>query len=367
MPLRSLLTLVDFSEGSRAALQRALVIARESGAEIQLLHAYGPRGVASGGIFDAIGKEAGRELDRLAGEIERGGIRASGRLHPGSVIEAFEQTEDELRPDLVIVGAKGHSALRRAWVGSVAEGVIRHAFSPVLVVRGPVDEQPAPFSGILAATDFSPHAHAAAEIAWQLAPDSAAHHLVHVRQIPYSAVAALGSGVVDDWRKQAKEKLDAEAAQLQADAHLLEGSAPHEISRLARELGCDLIALGTRGEAADSWLAPGSVASKTVRLCDTSVLTFRQLEAPKPVRHALDELRDELSGAADLPEEARRSLVADLRDIRRLAEDARDLEREVLDATVAEFERSAAGLKVSHPKLVEATGRLIRTLARMGI
>jgi nucleotide-binding universal stress UspA family protein len=367
MPVRSILTLVDFSEGSRAAVRRAALIAREADAELQLLHAYGPRGVVSSAVFSAIGKEASRELDALAEELERGGVRTSGRLHPGSVSEAFEQTEDELHPDLVVVGARGHSALRRIWAGSVADFVVQHAFSPVLVVRGPADAEPDPFSRILAATDFSDHSHAAAAFARELAPRTAARHLVHVRQVPYAAVAAMGSGVVDDWREKAQAKLDSEASELEAVPHLLDGSPPHQIARIARELGCDLIVLGTRGEGTASWLAPGSVAAKTVHLAEVSVLTLRAAGSSEPVREALQEVRSELSDAANLPDDARHSLGGDLREIRHLAEDSRDLERELLDIALEEFELAIARFELSHPRLVDATGRLVRTLGRMGI
>jgi nucleotide-binding universal stress UspA family protein len=38
---------------------------------------------------------------------------------------------------LVVVGARGLGALQRVWLGSVSEGVLRHADRPVLIVKTP--------------------------------------------------------------------------------------------------------------------------------------------------------------------------------------------------------------------------------------
>ena len=46
----------------------------------------------------------------------------------------------ELEADLIVVGTHGRSGLTRLLLGSVAEGVVRQAPCPVLVVRGPNQE-----------------------------------------------------------------------------------------------------------------------------------------------------------------------------------------------------------------------------------
>jgi nucleotide-binding universal stress UspA family protein len=44
-------------------------------------------------------------------------------------------TIDRLRPDLVVLGTRGVSAIQRLWVGSVASAVVRHSTCSVLVAR----------------------------------------------------------------------------------------------------------------------------------------------------------------------------------------------------------------------------------------
>lgn len=53
----------------------------------------------------------------------------------GSPAEAIAQLATDLEVDLVIVGTHGHRGITRLLLGSVAEGVVRTAPCPVLVVR----------------------------------------------------------------------------------------------------------------------------------------------------------------------------------------------------------------------------------------
>jgi hypothetical protein len=49
---------------------------------------------------------------------------------PGAIYEAAAKE----RADLIIISTHGRTGLRRAFIGSVAEGTVRHAECPVLVV-----------------------------------------------------------------------------------------------------------------------------------------------------------------------------------------------------------------------------------------
>jgi nucleotide-binding universal stress UspA family protein len=56
--------------------------------------------------------------------------------HPATLINAYAE---EQRADLIVIGARGTSAVSRFLLGSVAERVVRHAHVPVLTVP-PADE-----------------------------------------------------------------------------------------------------------------------------------------------------------------------------------------------------------------------------------
>ncbi|TDA69869.1 MAG: universal stress protein [Clostridia bacterium] len=53
--------------------------------------------------------------------------------HPADVLVRLAEAED---CDLIVVGARGLSGVKRYLMGSVSEAVVRHAHCPVLVVKG---------------------------------------------------------------------------------------------------------------------------------------------------------------------------------------------------------------------------------------
>lgn len=42
---------------------------------------------------------------------------------------------EELRVGLIVMGSRGRGGVRRAFMGSVSDSVVRHAHCPVMVVR----------------------------------------------------------------------------------------------------------------------------------------------------------------------------------------------------------------------------------------
>lgn len=57
------------------------------------------------------------------------------RLVEGPAVGAIVQRAKTVRADVVVLGWRGHGAIRRLLAGSVSRGVVRHAPCPVLVVR----------------------------------------------------------------------------------------------------------------------------------------------------------------------------------------------------------------------------------------
>ena len=62
-----------------------------------------------------------------------------------------------------------------------------------------------------------------------------------------------------------------EAAGLTVTEHVVQGEIADTIARLARELGCDQIVMGTHGRTALGGLFLGSVVSKVLHLADRPV------------------------------------------------------------------------------------------------
>ncbi len=140
--IRTILCPVDFSEGSRRALDYAGLLARRCDAELIVLHAvedaplfttYGP--IPDLSVKGELESNTQRDLLALAAgtEIESGKIRTEVIHGPSS--KAILQYAEQQRVDLIVMASHGRSGLEHAIFGSVTERVVRRAPCPVLIVR----------------------------------------------------------------------------------------------------------------------------------------------------------------------------------------------------------------------------------------
>ena len=148
---------------------------------------------------------------------------------------------------------------------------------------------------ILHPTDFSEQSQNAFRLACALARDYGAHLvLLHVVVRP---VVAYGEAVipldVEDYRREAQEKLDRldPGPSIRATRRLEDGDPVTDILRVAGEIPCDLIVMGTHGRTGLARLLMGSVAEQIVRKAPCPVVTVRN---PVPATAALPgSLREE--------------------------------------------------------------------------
>jgi nucleotide-binding universal stress UspA family protein len=133
----------DFGEPSEAALDYALELARPLGAEIALMHAYEipiigmPDGtiVATADLTSRILEGAKLGLDRQLEARQGSGVRMRAIVKQGDACQSVNETVEEVKADLVVMGTHGRRGLPRYLIGSVAEKVVRTARVPVLTVH----------------------------------------------------------------------------------------------------------------------------------------------------------------------------------------------------------------------------------------
>lgn len=145
---------VDFSEGSPHAMRIAAGLAGPRG-EVTLLHVVEIDSSYTGGFTDGgttVDKLAIHLLENAAEELRsKFDVSVMTRIeigHPAHHI--LGALEDKAAFDLVVVGSHGRTGIRRLFLGSVAEKVVRHADCPVYVARvraplpaaAPVEELP---------------------------------------------------------------------------------------------------------------------------------------------------------------------------------------------------------------------------------
>ncbi len=86
---------------------------------------------------------------------------------------------------------------------------------------------------------------------------------------------------IDAWYRSEGEKALAGARDLLAAAglahehHIVVGDPAETLARMARERGCDLIVIGSRGMSAVANLIMGSVATRVLHLAEVPVLLVR--------------------------------------------------------------------------------------------
>lgn len=138
---------VDGSRTADLGLKLAIGMARESGATLYLLHVV-PEFIM---MQDAIG--GALYADRLFEGMREGGrqiitkaeqkVRAKGLKYRTVLVEepaarisdVIVEQARKLRADVIVLGTHGRRGLDRMVMGSDAEGVVRQAPVPVLLVR----------------------------------------------------------------------------------------------------------------------------------------------------------------------------------------------------------------------------------------
>lgn len=140
---RLILIPVDGSGPSRAALGEALKLAKEQNAHVRLTYVVEPvRHVVAEGVVDltaAARREGEMILAQAAAEARAAGVEAQTTLVEAAdrrVPEAIVQEAAAAGADLIAMGTHGRRGIEHLLIGSVAEGVVRRAQIPVLLIRG---------------------------------------------------------------------------------------------------------------------------------------------------------------------------------------------------------------------------------------
>lgn len=139
---RSILVPVDFSDCSLAGLTYAVRFAKEVGARIIVLHVtdLGPVMMTTGcgaydspAYIDAARRRCGDQMRAFLKRVDFDGVPVDTSPVAGYCPAAIYEAAAKEGADLIIISTHGRTGLRRAFIGSVAEGTVRNASCPVLV------------------------------------------------------------------------------------------------------------------------------------------------------------------------------------------------------------------------------------------
>jgi len=142
---KRILVATDFSESADAAFDYAVDLAKELRANVILMHAYElpiygfPSGalVASAEMASRIMTGAQEGLDAACKARANRGVEIAQVVRQGVAWEEVHRVADEMNADLIVIGTHGRQGISRAFLGSVAEKIIRTATRPVLTIHQP--------------------------------------------------------------------------------------------------------------------------------------------------------------------------------------------------------------------------------------
>jgi len=143
---KSILVAVDGSQTSELALHEAIQLAKATGARLRIVNAVDEANFNwmeypnLTEIWDALVAGGRALLSKAASTAAEAGIEADTRLiemnRVGDRIpEALAREADDWPADLIVVGTHGRRGLSHMFLGSVAEGIVRVASQPVLLIR----------------------------------------------------------------------------------------------------------------------------------------------------------------------------------------------------------------------------------------
>jgi nucleotide-binding universal stress UspA family protein len=131
---------LDGSEHSTRALKVAVQMALKFDGKITLIHVYSigvleisPTPVHE--FIEAIRKVGAGILADGEKRVKAEGVQVETLLIEGHAVEQIVKACKEGRFDPIVMGARGLSRIKKMLLGSVSDGVVRHACCPVLVVK----------------------------------------------------------------------------------------------------------------------------------------------------------------------------------------------------------------------------------------
>lgn len=298
---RRLLVPLDGSRLAEAALPLAERFAAAGGVMVVLLHVL-ERGAPTevhGERHLSTADEASAYLDQVAARMQAEGIGVEQHVHTApeaDVARSIAAHGEEEAADLIVLSTHGKGRMRDLFFGSIAQQVLRHGTSPVLLARPAADgSAPAFHQGkVLVPLD----ATAAAEAALRPAADiaralGAPLHLVMVVATPdtirgerlagATLQPAATRAALELEQRDAIQYLEGIAAPLRAEGlevttEVRRGDAAASLAREAEGPDIALVVVATHGRAGLQAVWAGSVTAQLLSHTRAPILLLRIVE-----------------------------------------------------------------------------------------
>jgi nucleotide-binding universal stress UspA family protein len=266
-----LMVCTDGSDSAQNAVAVTLELARACGSQVYVVQVL----VAEIRALDSdlrasLAAEVQKNIAAIREAADRLGVTLLPVLPESRTPDVAIVTEaGKLRPDLVILGRRGITALARILMGSVTAQVIGHSPVNVLVVP---QGAALGFQRLLVPSDGSPYSEAAWKLALVLA-GRAKSRLLGVTVAPEKGDATEAQGLIEQMRTAAQRAgVPGKAFQ----GVVLRGVAPETgIVEQAIKAEVDLIVMGSHGRTGLQKLLMGSVTERVIGHTPCPVLVVK--------------------------------------------------------------------------------------------
>jgi len=144
-PYRRVLVAIDMSEASGNALETAISLGLFDGAHVSLVHAFESlakgmmiyASIAREKIEEHVAQEVSEARRKLADFVTKrriGKFSYDLRLEEGPTFHSIKAVVDKEQPDLLVIGTRGLTGMKRILLGSVADAVLRRMECDILAV-----------------------------------------------------------------------------------------------------------------------------------------------------------------------------------------------------------------------------------------
>ena len=279
--MKKILVPIDFSDYSMHAIEVASYIAKVTECKVRLLHivedSYTPyynmvgiNMVEHSTLFTyqkELQESIKRQLTDLAEKIRKKGIEVESEVVLERAKNAIVKDAEEQNVELIVMGSHGHSDIEEIFIGGTSEKVIRTSSIPVLTVH----EVPENYKidKIVFASNFEEETveNVLKRVIGFAEIFMAELYLVRINTPSGLFPSSKSRERVEDLAK--KFNLSAGAVTPYEDRNEEEG-----IVNYAKEVGADLIVLGTHGRTGLARLFKGSIAEDVVGNSTIPVLTY---------------------------------------------------------------------------------------------
>lgn len=300
----------ELSPSSRAAVDQAIWLAKQTGARVTFFTALmpclelGPDLVDIHmqphltAVIEAVRSDADAAMKTIVAEAREAGVEATFSHSCGTGwIELCRMVVDE-GFDLLIVGSHKRHLLGRVMLGSSGNKLLRKCPCPVWVVS---PHHSVTVRSILVATDFTEASDLAVEIAKSLTEMFGAQlHVLHAVEYPhmltYKAIN-IPAEYLTDYRfqvyREAKREFDDMLARYgltglvgEDNRHLVSGHASNAILDTAESKNVDLVVMGSVARSGLKGLLMGNTAESVLPKLKCSVLAIKPSGFVCPLKFA---------------------------------------------------------------------------------